>query len=381
MGTVMEEETGKNKGIHSALAQLNQELHGNSGKTLRNSGNGCVLEAEAVLNSGEVGSGKEERGILDATATGLGSTEKVEKQETSGMGETGQPSNQGTSRNPDDFVIGIVLESVTAVSSRDTMSMSVSREKQDLGEKSDEFVSTGRLKEQETSRGPQNGETMEQIEQGVVENLSTSIDGVSLETAIAIDSAENAVTNDRRLETNSNEFGSTKMTGDKSKAKSPKVEKPSVIDFVGRGESKDNRDGETVCRICHLNSEVVLESGAAIASTAASGSASASTMDLIQLGCGCKNELGIAHSHCAEAWFKLKQNRICEICGEMAKNVTDVGDSRFVEEWNHVRLMVNGNRFSDRGGGCWRGQPFCNFLMACLVVAFILPLFFRVDLF
>uniref|UniRef100_A0A2P2PXU3 RING-CH-type domain-containing protein n=1 Tax=Rhizophora mucronata TaxID=61149 RepID=A0A2P2PXU3_RHIMU len=31
-------------------------------------------------------------------------------------------------------------------------------------------------------------------------------------------------------------------------------------------------------------------------------------MDLIQLGCGCKDDLGIAHAHCAEAWFKLKGN-------------------------------------------------------------------------
>ena len=70
----------------------------------------------------------------------------------------------------------------------------------------------------------------------------------------------------------------------------------------GRRQFKESWDGERVCRICHLNSEQSLESTDSTSTTAAA-------MDLIQLGCGCKDELGIAHSHCAEAWFKLKGNR------------------------------------------------------------------------
>jgi len=69
--------------------------------------------------------------------------------------------------------------------------------------------------------------------------------------------------------------------------------------------------------------------------------------------------------------------RICEICGEIAKNVTGVGDAVFLEEWN--------DRDTDNSSGesptCWRSQPLCNFLMACMVVAFILPWFFRVSMF
>lgn len=60
----------------------------------------------------------------------------------------------------------------------------------------------------------------------------------------------------------------------------------------------DDWNGERVCRICHLASNQ--------ASEAKTGT---STSELIQLGCDCKDELGIAHSHCAEAWFKLKGNR------------------------------------------------------------------------
>lgn len=60
----------------------------------------------------------------------------------------------------------------------------------------------------------------------------------------------------------------------------------------------DDWNGERVCRICHLASNQ--------ASEAKTGT---STSELIQLGCDCKDELGIAHGHCAEAWFKLKGNR------------------------------------------------------------------------
>lgn len=52
-------------------------------------------------------------------------------------------------------------------------------------------------------------------------------------------------------------------------------------------------ENQRVCRICHLNK---LENGKDL-------------VDLIELGCGCKGELGFAHTVCAEAWFKLRGNR------------------------------------------------------------------------
>lgn len=83
--------------------------------------------------------------------------------------------------------------------------------------------------------------------------------------------------------------------------------KPCVVDVkCGEGggggdeEVGEDCDGERVCRICHLSSEPLADSTA----TFHGGS-----VDLIQLGCGCKDELGISHTHCAEAWFKLKGNR------------------------------------------------------------------------
>lgn len=142
-----------------------------------------------------------------------------------------------------------------------------------------------------------------------------------------------------------------------------------VIDVKCEGEVVKNKEetldgiGEKVCRICHLNGR----------------DGPVESLDLIQLGCRCKDELGTAHQHCGEAWFKMKGNRCCEICGEPAKNITGVGDCRFMEEWNE-------NSGGDNAGaelrrGYFRGQPVCNFLMACLVIAFVLPWFFHVNMF
>ncbi|KAK1301641.1 hypothetical protein QJS10_CPB12g00701 [Acorus calamus] len=139
-----------------------------------------------------------------------------------------------------------------------------------------------------------------------------------------------------------------------------------VID-VGDGQGGGEGEGEKVCRICHLSWERRVDG-----------------LDLlIRLGCGCKEDLGIAHVHCAEAWFKLRGNRFCEICGEPAKNITGVGDNRFMEEWNQRSDVVGGNNSgsSSEQGCCWRGRSFCNFLIGILVIAFILPWFFRVNMF
>ncbi|KAL3820262.1 hypothetical protein ACJIZ3_006167 [Penstemon smallii] len=144
-----------------------------------------------------------------------------------------------------------------------------------------------------------------------------------------------------------------------------KGEDECVIDI-----SNDEFVGENqrVCRICHLSAK---ESGK-------------SFMELMELGCGCKGELGFAHLHCAEAWFRIKGNRLCEICGENAKNITGMRDNGFMEEWNERRSGADtGTNLSssDESRRCLRGQPLCNFLMACLVVAFVLPWFLRVNMF
>lgn len=74
--------------------------------------------------------------------------------------------------------------------------------------------------------------------------------------------------------------------------------------------------------------------------------------------------------------------RFCEICSEIAVNVTGVIEHGVVQEWNERRAAdANTGANNSSETSCWRGHPFCNFLMACLVITFVLPWFFRVSMF
>ncbi|KNA11227.1 hypothetical protein SOVF_137110 [Spinacia oleracea] len=182
--------------------------------------------------------------------------------------------------------------------------------------------------------------------------------------------AVNVVRDSENRSADSGESCATGIVGETKVAEDRKErEKSWVVDLkLGDG---DICDGEIVCRICHLSSEQPWKFPFFAAKT-----------DLIMLGCGCKGELSVAHSYCGEAWFKLKGNRICEICGEIANNIRGVGNESFMEEWKDGRMNANALDSADRSAeGCWHGQPLCNFLMACLVIAFVLPWFFRFSMF
>lgn len=218
------------------------------------------------------------------------------------------------------------------------------------------------------------------VDQGTSCNSSNLVNQEVVERVIVIESAhvQNQCVNgeERKLEAKADESGLSLVSMKVPKGVSETDKDLCVIDMKCSSHKGfyESSQGERVCRICHL------AFGQASDATAVEN-ASAANGDLIQLGCACKDELGIAHVHCAEVWFKLKGNRLCEICGETAKNVSGVASNGFMEEWNDRRFMENDDNSSRRFGGCWRGQPFCNFLMACLVIAFILPWFFHVDMF
>ncbi|XP_057950126.1 uncharacterized protein LOC131145079 [Malania oleifera] len=221
-------------------------------------------------------------------------------------------------------------------------------------------------------------EAVNSIQQRSNENSNGSVEEVVSETVAVMPPAETASVNGKVgvLEVKGNRvLGSSKVVAEDGKTEVSEVKKHScVIDVkcggsgAGKGECRENLDEERVCRICHLSSEQAAD-------------ADASVTELTALGCGCKDELGIAHVHCAEAWFKLKGNRFCEICGQTAKNITNVQDNSFMEDWNGVGFPGSVTNSSEMGEGCWRGRPFCNFLMACLVIAFVLPWIFRVNMF
>ena len=148
----------------------------------------------------------------------------------------------------------------------------------------------------------------------ICENSSHSVNQNVSETVIVITSEEEESVCVSGENGNSN----SNATVGEGKIKDLKEEKESCVIDVKFGEGKlgENLDGERVCRICHLSSDPSLETPipsppattTAAAAAAAAASATA-TSGLIQLGCGCKDELGSVHAHCAEAWFKLKGNR------------------------------------------------------------------------
>ncbi|KAK9920507.1 hypothetical protein M0R45_029062 [Rubus argutus] len=117
---------------------------------------------------------------------------------------------------------------------------------------------------------------------------------------------------------------------------------------IGVPEIKVHLDRvERDCRICHLGLESNShESGAPI-----------------ELGCSCKHDLGSAHRNCADAWFKIKGNKICEICHSIARNIL---------QSQHQGLQQETRSF-------WHGHRFLNFLLACMVFAFVISWLFHFN--
>ncbi|PKA51988.1 hypothetical protein AXF42_Ash008217 [Apostasia shenzhenica] len=120
---------------------------------------------------------------------------------------------------------------------------------------------------------------------------------------------------------------------------------------------------ESDCRICHLSLDNhIQESGIPIV-----------------LGCSCKNDLAAAHKQCAETWFKIKGNKTCEICGATAKNVIGATESEFIESWNDSSGNTTTPRPRTETRSFWQGHRFLNFLLACMVFAFVISWLFHFN--
>lgn len=125
---------------------------------------------------------------------------------------------------------------------------------------------------------------------------------------------------------------------------------------------------ERDCRICHLSLDATNhESGIPI-----------------ELGCSCKEDLAAAHKQCAEAWFKIKGNKTCEICGSTARNVVGVNDAELAEQWNEANDTVMPTAVATtaqpaENRNFWQGHRFLNFLLACMVFAFVISWLFHFN--
>ncbi|XWS55588.1 hypothetical protein CRYUN_Cryun09bG0013600 [Craigia yunnanensis] len=125
---------------------------------------------------------------------------------------------------------------------------------------------------------------------------------------------------------------------------------------------------EKDCRICHLGLESDShESGLPI-----------------ELGCSCKDDLAAAHKQCAEAWFKIRGNKTCEICHSIALNVVGVNEIESTEQSNETNssaatAAVSGPTPHTDSRSFWHGHRFLNFLLACMVFAFVISWLFHFN--
>ncbi|XP_019186313.1 PREDICTED: uncharacterized protein LOC109181020 [Ipomoea nil] len=139
----------------------------------------------------------------------------------------------------------------------------------------------------------------------------------------------------------------------------------------GVGETKPHLGKlDRDCRICHLSLQSPgPQSGVAI-----------------ELGCSCKDDLAAAHKHCAETWFKIKGNKVCEICNSIVRNLVGPNDVEPLQPRIETNdLATNGvsavaTSSAPETRNCLNGHWFLNFLLACMVFAFVISWLFHFNI-
>eukprot|EP01024_Parvocaulis_polyphysoides_P050531 TRINITY_DN49237_c0_g1_i1.p2 TRINITY_DN49237_c0_g1~~TRINITY_DN49237_c0_g1_i1.p2 ORF type:complete len:165 (-),score=12.69 TRINITY_DN49237_c0_g1_i1:103-528(-) len=82
---------------------------------------------------------------------------------------------------------------------------------------------------------------------------------------------------------------------------------------------------------------------------------------LLYLGCGCKDNLGVSHKECAKRWFIIKQNNICEVCLKPCLNIPDEPHkTKQLDEFQKFVRDFLAEKNRDRSVECW--QATMNFL-------------------
>ncbi|XP_057981750.1 uncharacterized protein LOC131167033 [Malania oleifera] len=164
----------------------------------------------------------------------------------------------------------------------------------------------------------------------------------------------------------------TEIVGVSERGRGSSVSESSVEVDLERGVPEIKLHLATIerdCRICQLSLDSVnQESGVPI-----------------ELGCSCKDDLAAAHRQCAEAWFKIKGNKTCEICGSLARNVVGSNETELIEQWDEANdaaaaaTTVTAPMHPADTQNCWQGHRFLNFLLACMVFAFVISWLFHFN--
>lgn len=71
--------------------------------------------------------------------------------------------------------------------------------------------------------------------------------------------------------------------------------------------------------------------------------------------------------------------RICEICGSTACNVAGFCDAEFIEQWNESSNTASAQATATEPRRFWQGHRFLNFLLACMVFAFVISWLFHFN--
>ncbi|KAG2262681.1 hypothetical protein Bca52824_069760 [Brassica carinata] len=119
---------------------------------------------------------------------------------------------------------------------------------------------------------------------------------------------------------------------------------------------------EKDCRICHMNLDATnLEAGVPI-----------------ELGCSCKDDLAAA-SRLERRWLGFELE-ICEVCGSIAGNVeVEIEETRNeVDGTVNQSLRMSGPPLVETRS-FWQGHRFLNFLLACMVFAFVISWLFHFN--
>lgn len=82
-------------------------------------------------------------------------------------------------------------------------------------------------------------------------------------------------------------------------------------------------------------------------------------------------------------FFLLYNSRTCEICGSLARNVAGANEAELMEQWNETNdaaaaaatAPVNPTETQN----FWQGHRFLNFLLACMVFAFVISWLFHFN--
>jgi hypothetical protein len=71
--------------------------------------------------------------------------------------------------------------------------------------------------------------------------------------------------------------------------------------------------------------------------------------------------------------------RICEICSSTASNVVVLGDPEFSDQWSETNNVAAVQAPPAETRRFWQGHRFLNFLLACMVFAFVISWLFHFN--